>query len=141
MKYDKTIAYFIQAFLLYSDVEASLVPVGGGGDEEEGHQEPLQKAEPPPALRSPPSRGARRADALQTAAEARPLAPHLQPDPTGPQWHRGGRERELVRLTWTEGGGCARPPCSKVQEHRIPLPATELGGTALVTTKTVKKGE
>lgn len=29
------------------------------------------------------------------------------------------------------------PSCSTVREHRIPLPATELGGTALVTTKTV----
>lgn len=29
------------------------------------------------------------------------------------------------------------PPCASVREHRVPLPATELGGTALVTTKTV----
>lgn len=29
------------------------------------------------------------------------------------------------------------PPCTAVREDRIPLPATELGGTALVTTKTM----
>ncbi|XP_057717081.1 tumor necrosis factor receptor superfamily member 13C-like isoform X2 [Corythoichthys intestinalis] len=29
------------------------------------------------------------------------------------------------------------PVCNAMREHRLPLPATELGGTALVTTKTV----
>lgn len=129
-------------FPLHSNVEAALVTVGGGGDEEEGQQEPLQKAEPPSALCSLlPSRGMSRADALPGAAEAGPPCPHLQPDPqTGLQWQEGGMKRELARATWMEGGG-GLSPCSKVQEHRIPLPATELGGTALVTTKTVKEGE
>lgn len=121
-------------FLLHSNVEAALVTVGGGGDEEEGQQEPLQKAEPP-------SEGMSRADALPGAAEAGPPCPHLQPDPqAGLQWQEGSMKRELARATWMEGGG-GLPPCSKVQEHRIPLPATELGGTALVTTKTVKEGD
>lgn len=35
------------------------------------------------------------------------------------------------------GGSEGLPTCSAVREHTIPLPATELGGTALVTTKTV----
>lgn len=117
-------------FPLHSNVEAVLITVGGGGDEEEGQQEPLQKA-----------KGMSRADALPGAAEAGPPCPHLQPDPqTGLQWQEGSMKRELARATWMEGGG-GLPPCSKMQEHRIPLPATELGGTALVTTKTVKEGD
>lgn len=35
------------------------------------------------------------------------------------------------------GGSEGSPTCSTVRAHTIPLPATELGGTALVTTKTV----
>ncbi|XP_075888372.1 uncharacterized protein LOC142892250 isoform X2 [Nelusetta ayraudi] len=124
----------VWCFLYRKHSSRSRASVGGGGDEEEGQQEPLQKAEPP-------SEGMSRADALPGAAEAGPPCPHLQPDPqAGLQWQEGGMKRELARATWMEGRG-GLPRCSKVQEHRIPLPATELGGTALVTTKTVKEGD
>lgn len=43
-------------------------------------------------------------------------------EPQPEQWRPGGQQREPA-------------------EHRIPLPATELGDTALVTTKTVKEGD
>uniref|UniRef100_A0A4W6DLW8 Uncharacterized protein n=1 Tax=Lates calcarifer TaxID=8187 RepID=A0A4W6DLW8_LATCA len=46
------------------------------------------------------------------------------------------QQRPLHPHAGTDGGG-GLPACSTVREHRIPLPATELGGTALVTTKTV----
>lgn len=91
-----------------------MVEVGGGsGDEEEGQQKLLQKAELPAAL----------------------------PDPiTSLQWRECGQQREPARRTCLGSDG-GLPPCGKAPEHRIPLPATELGGTALVTTKTVKEGE
>uniref|UniRef100_A0A3P9JM12 Uncharacterized protein n=1 Tax=Oryzias latipes TaxID=8090 RepID=A0A3P9JM12_ORYLA len=49
---------------------------------------------------------------------------------TGSKWKEDlmvgrGPERQAV------------PVCSTMLDHRVPLPATELGGTALVTTKTV----
>nr|XP_020443486.1 tumor necrosis factor receptor superfamily member 13C-like [Monopterus albus]XP_020443487.1 tumor necrosis factor receptor superfamily member 13C-like [Monopterus albus]XP_020443488.1 tumor necrosis factor receptor superfamily member 13C-like [Monopterus albus] len=71
---------------------------------------------------------------------------HLVPSPcphlylgtqTGLTWEEGlplcGAP---LKPSGTEVGG-ALSACSTVTEHRIPLPATELGGTALVTTKTV----
>nr|XP_061829470.1 tumor necrosis factor receptor superfamily member 13C-like [Nerophis lumbriciformis] len=42
-----------------------------------------------------------------------------------PGWDQPGREEGGVLVCWPAG------------EHRVPLPATELGDTALVTTKTV----
>lgn len=100
---------------MHSNVEVALAEVGGGhGDEEEGQEELLQKAELPAAL---------------------PTCLHLRPDPvTSLQWQEGGQQREPEKHTCRESGG-------GLPEHRIPLPATELGDTALVTTKTVKEGE
>lgn len=111
---------FLVVFL-HLDVGVALVEVGGGnGDEEESREELLQKAELPAAL---------------------PPCLHLQPDPlTCRQWQEGGQQREPAMHTCRENGG-RLPLCGKVPEHRIPLPATELGDTALVTTKTVKEGE
>uniref|UniRef100_A0A1A8LK44 Uncharacterized protein n=1 Tax=Nothobranchius pienaari TaxID=704102 RepID=A0A1A8LK44_9TELE len=56
---------------------------------------------------------------------------------TAPQWEDGvtvcgGPERHSGK---EEGGGLH--VCSNMADHRVPLPATELGGTALVTTKTL----
>lgn len=88
---------------------------GARCDEEEGQQELLQKALPP--------------------------CPHLQPDSiTSLQWRPGGQQRAPAERACQKNGG-ALTPGREVREHRIPLPATELGDTALVTTKTVKEGE
>lgn len=98
----------------FQNVEGALVEVGGGsGDEEEGQQELLHKAELPSALSDPL---------------------------TSLQWRELGQQRAPAKHTCRESNG-GLPPCGQAREHRIPLPATELGGTALVTTKTVKEGE
>ncbi|XP_024861812.1 uncharacterized protein LOC112450532 [Kryptolebias marmoratus] len=93
----------------------------------------LPKTEPP--IKCPPPHSDRNL-ACQRAAEA--------PSPCHQLYPRGQTESK-----WEDGftvcSGPARRSskegelavCSAVADHRVPLPATELGGTVLVTTKTL----
>ncbi|KAK2894124.1 tumor necrosis factor receptor superfamily member 13C-like [Channa argus] len=108
--------------------------LGSTSVEPEPVHEPLQKTEPPAPFLPAPSQRNGQAEMCQFAAEAPSTCPHL-----GAQI---GSKREgdytacRGPTTQTEAGG-GLPACHTISEHRIPLPATELGGTALVTTKTV----
>ncbi|KAE8282926.1 hypothetical protein D5F01_LYC18319 [Larimichthys crocea] len=107
-------------------------------EDAEAQQEPLQKTEPPAILHSLPSESNSHAEMLQRAAGALSPCPHLHLGAqTVSQWEEGFTAyRDITKHAGTEGGR-GLPPCSTMREHRIPLPATELGGTALVTTKTM----
>ncbi|CAJ1075833.1 uncharacterized protein LOC119501921 isoform X2 [Xyrichtys novacula] len=87
----------------------------------ESQQDPPQKAEPPVVV-------------VNNHAEVRvPSAcSHLYSEAQiGSGWEGNPTEQSGT----DEGRGL--PLCSTPKEHRLPLPATELGGTVLVTTKTV----
>ncbi|GAA6215579.1 uncharacterized protein LOC120783744 [Lates japonicus] len=101
-------------------------------------QEPLQKTEPPATMHPLPSERNGHAEMLQRAAEAPSPCPHLHLEAqTSSKWDKGFITcKDPAKHAGADGGG-GLPACSTVREHRIPLPATELGGTALVTTKTV----
>ncbi|XP_041813769.1 uncharacterized protein LOC121621391 [Chelmon rostratus] len=106
-------------------------------EDAEPQQEPLQKTEPPAATHSLPSLTNSHADVLQRAAGAPSPCSHLHlGDQNGSQWEEGFTAYgDPMKHAGMEGG--SMPACSTMREHRIPLPATELGGTALVTTKTM----
>lgn len=103
--------------------------------EAEPAEQPPQKIDPPSTVHSLlPSEKPERAE--------RAGAPHSQ----CPHLHTGIQ----TSSTWEEGFGAWRvhikhdgkdwaggPVWSAVRQETVPLPATELGGTALVTTKTV----
>ncbi|XP_022073645.1 uncharacterized protein LOC110968127 isoform X2 [Acanthochromis polyacanthus] len=75
---------------------------------------------------------------FQRAAETSSLCHHQHLGAqTGTKWEDNFNAcRGPAGHAGPEGGGVLSA-CSTMVEHRIPLPATELGGTALVTTKTV----
>lgn len=79
------------------------------------------------------------ADMLQSEAGDPSLCPfhlHLEAQSTL-QWMEDiGPYRAATKHAGTEKSR-GTPLCTTLREHRIPLPATELGGTALVTTKTM----
>ncbi|XP_042360776.1 uncharacterized protein LOC121956567 [Plectropomus leopardus] len=107
-------------------------------EDAELRQEPRHKAEPSAKIHPPPSERNSQADMLLRAAWAPSPCPHLHlGSQTGSNWEEGSTAcRDTAKhagTEWTQG----LPVCSTIREHRIPLPATELGGTALVTTKTV----
>uniref|UniRef100_A0A3Q2TPD7 Uncharacterized LOC105918008 n=1 Tax=Fundulus heteroclitus TaxID=8078 RepID=A0A3Q2TPD7_FUNHE len=97
-------------------------------------QEVLQKAEPK-AMFYPPDRNGQ----VPQRAENGPTACHQmhQGAQMDPKWEDGFSvcSDPAKHAAKEENGGL--PACSTGADHRVPLPATELGGTALVTTKTV----
>lgn len=101
-------------------------------------QELLQKVQPAAKLHPLPSERNGQAEIFQRAAEAPSPCFHVHSgSQTGSEWENGFTAcRDLMMRGGTEVGG-GSPACSTMAEHRIPLPATELGGTALVTTKTM----
>ncbi|XP_078126393.1 uncharacterized protein LOC144530623 [Sander vitreus] len=96
-------------------------------------QRPLQKAEPPAKIHPAPPETNGQAEMLQGAAWPPLFCPHQHLGAqTGSKWEDGFTAcSDLAKHIGTEWGG------GQMREHRIPLPATELGGTVLVTTKTV----
>ncbi|XP_071377980.1 tumor necrosis factor receptor superfamily member 13C-like [Centroberyx affinis] len=100
--------------------------------------EPLAKPEPPVTIPSAPLERNVQAEMLQRAAQAPFACSHLDVGAqTSPRWEEGFTAcRGPAKHSGMEGGG-GLVAYSTAREHRIPLPATELGGTALVTTKTV----
>ncbi|CAG5897488.1 unnamed protein product [Menidia menidia] len=101
-------------------------------------QQPLQKTEASAKEHPPPSETNGRAEVFHRAAEAPSPCHRLHLGaPKDSRWDDGFTgSRGPSRHSCTGGGGAA-PACSPTADHRVPLPATELGGTALVTTKTV----
>ncbi|XP_077413443.1 uncharacterized protein LOC144043559 [Vanacampus margaritifer] len=106
-------------------------------EEMESGPEPLQKLEPPTEGH------------LFTSASSAPSACthlyHLGPYNTS-KWEEGFANcRGPPKCQKATGRGETEraedvgvlPVCNAMREHRLPLPATELGGTALVTTKTM----
>uniref|UniRef100_A0AAQ4RWV5 Uncharacterized protein n=1 Tax=Gasterosteus aculeatus aculeatus TaxID=481459 RepID=A0AAQ4RWV5_GASAC len=133
------IAQYIQFSLRCSNIQEHAHVAAVSVAEEAGlQQHPLQKTEQP--AKSQPSSPERngQAEIMQRAAWAPSPCAHL---------HLGGQTGHK----WAEGfTACSDPAkhdgmdeipgmraCSTTREHRIPLPAIELGGTVLVTTKTV----
>ncbi|XP_059203604.1 uncharacterized protein LOC131983053 [Centropristis striata] len=107
-------------------------------EDAEPQREPLQKTEPSAQIHPTSPERNSQAQMLQQAASAPSPCPHRHLGAqTGSLWEQGFTAcRDPAKHAGTEGGrGLAT--CSTMREHRIPLPATELGGTALVTTKTV----
>ncbi|TDH02608.1 hypothetical protein EPR50_G00154590 [Perca flavescens] len=96
-------------------------------------QRPLQKAEPAAKIHPPPPQTNGQANMLQGGAWAPSPCPHQHLGAqTGSKWEEGFTAcSDLAKHVGTEWCG------GQMREHRVPLPATELGGTALVTTKTV----
>ncbi|XP_070778978.1 tumor necrosis factor receptor superfamily member 13C-like [Enoplosus armatus] len=107
-------------------------------EDAELQQESLQKTEPPSKVYPRPSERNSHAEMLQREAGAPSPCPHLcLGAQTDLKWKEGFTAcRDHAKHSETEGGG-GLSACSTMREHRVPLPATELGGTALVTTKTV----
>uniref|UniRef100_A0A3B4HCU1 Uncharacterized LOC102200102 n=1 Tax=Pundamilia nyererei TaxID=303518 RepID=A0A3B4HCU1_9CICH len=93
---------------------------------------------PPAKLHPLPSERNGQAEIFQRAAEApSPCSHGHSGSQTGSEWENGFTAcRDLMMRGGAEVGGDSSA-CSTMAEHRIPLPATELGGTALVTTKTM----
>uniref|UniRef100_A0A671V6K5 Uncharacterized protein n=1 Tax=Sparus aurata TaxID=8175 RepID=A0A671V6K5_SPAAU len=104
----------------------------------EQQQEPPQKTEPAAIIHSQPSQRNGHAHMSQRGAAAPSPCyhPHLGAQ-TSSQWEGCLTSNGDPTKHAGTNGGRGLPTCSTVREHRIPLPATELGGTALVTTKTM----
>uniref|UniRef100_UPI0037E906D9 uncharacterized protein n=1 Tax=Semicossyphus pulcher TaxID=241346 RepID=UPI0037E906D9 len=104
----------------------------------EPQQEPLQKPEPPVIIHSLPTEISNHAEMMQRAAGAHSPCVHMYPGAQmATRWEEGFTAcRDPTRHAGTEVGG-GLLTCCTAREHRVPLPATELGGTVLVTTKTV----
>lgn len=107
-------------------------------EEAEPGLEPLQKTEPLEVINPLPSERNGPAQVFQREAEASLSCLHLHlGTQTDSKWADGFIAcRDIARHAGKEGGE-APSAYSMMREHKIPLPATELGGTALVTTKTV----
>lgn len=72
---------------------------------------------------------------LQGAADgSSPCHPLYQ---MNPKWEEGFSMCRDPARDGSKEESLVLPTCTTVDGHRVPLPATELGGTALVTTKTV----
>ncbi|XP_071330426.1 uncharacterized protein [Trachinotus anak] len=93
--------------------------------------QPLHKTEPLATIHPLPSERNSQAQMFQRAAEALSSCPHLHlGDQTGSKWEDGFIScRGPAKHAGKDGGG-GLPACSTMREHKIPLPATELGGTA-----------
>ncbi|KAM9345652.1 uncharacterized protein ABDE67_012250 [Symphorus nematophorus] len=128
----------ILALVLWFIIYRRQASLGSTSEDAEQQQEPLQKTEPPAIIHSLPSETNSPAVMLQRAAGAPSPCSHLHLGAqTGTQWEEGFTAyRDPTKHAGTEGAR-GLPTCSRLSEHRIPLPATELGGTALVTTKTM----
>ncbi|KAL3054204.1 hypothetical protein OYC64_006515 [Pagothenia borchgrevinki] len=98
-----------------------------GTSEEAAPQQPLQKTEPLAEIHPPPP------EMFQRAAWTPSPCPHQHPGA------RTGCRSEQEGFTFCSGPSEHAWPegPNMLREHRVPLPATELGGTALVTTKTM----
>uniref|UniRef100_A0A3Q3LMJ0 Uncharacterized protein n=1 Tax=Mastacembelus armatus TaxID=205130 RepID=A0A3Q3LMJ0_9TELE len=107
-------------------------------DAEPAH-EPLEKTELLVTTVQPPvSERNGQAEMFHVATEAPSPCSHLYLGAqTSPKWEDGFSACRGPPEHNGKGVGRGLPACSTMSEHRIPLPATELGGTALVTTKTV----
>ncbi|XP_030264306.1 uncharacterized protein LOC115575990 [Sparus aurata] len=107
-------------------------------EDAEQQQEPPQKTEPAAIIHSQPSQRNGHAHMSQRGAAAPSPCyhPHLGAQ-TSSQWEGCLTSNGDPTKHAGTNGGRGLPTCSTVREHRIPLPATELGGTALVTTKTM----
>ncbi|XP_041864571.1 uncharacterized protein LOC121654466 isoform X2 [Melanotaenia boesemani] len=106
--------------------------------EEAPELKPVQKTDAAVHFYPPPSERNGQAETFQRAADLPSACHQLHLGAQmGSEWedHFAGC-RGPARYGSKEGGG-GLPACSTVADHRIPLPATELGGTVLVTTKTV----
>ncbi|KAM7386450.1 hypothetical protein PAMA_009189 [Pampus argenteus] len=127
----------ILALALWFVIYRQQTRLSSTSDAEPG-QEPLQKTEPPTKIYQLPSERNSQAETLQRAEANSSPCPHLHlEDQTCSKWEEGFTAcRGPAKHAGAEEGG-GLPTCSNLREHRIPLPATELGGTALVTTKTV----
>ncbi|KAG7504611.1 hypothetical protein JOB18_012667 [Solea senegalensis] len=106
-----------------------------------GTTEPVQKTETLATIHHLPSERDGQAETFQRGVEApsSPCAAQQHPGAhTGTCWYE---ERPVAGMVpaaeHAEKDGERGLPAWSSSEHRIPLPATELGGTALVTTKTV----
>ncbi|CAF90436.1 unnamed protein product [Tetraodon nigroviridis] len=95
-------------------------------------QQPLQKAEVLPVIHSLPSARSSHADDPSLC----PFHLHLEAQSSLQCMEDTSPYRAATKHAGTEKSR-GPPPCTAMREHRVPLPATELGGTALVTTKTV----
>ncbi|KAK5856645.1 hypothetical protein PBY51_008228 [Eleginops maclovinus] len=83
----------------------------------------LQKTDPTAEIHPPPSEMFQRAAWVPSPCHHQHLGAQIASE------EGFTARRDPTEHAWTEG--------PTLWEHRIPLPATELGGTALVTTKTV----
>ncbi|XP_029364591.1 uncharacterized protein LOC115047650 [Echeneis naucrates] len=107
-------------------------------DDAESGPQPLQKAEPLATINPLTSDSNGHAQMCQGTAEAPSSSTHLHSvDQTGSKWEDGVIAYKSPANDAGKEGGIGQTTCSIMREHKIPLPATELGGTALVTTKTV----
>ncbi|XP_061566978.1 uncharacterized protein LOC133421412 [Cololabis saira] len=100
--------------------------------------EHLQKPQPPPIFNPPLSERNGQPAMFQRANEA--SFPCHQSHPGVQTGSTMGNGFSVCRGPIGHGskdGGEALHACSTTADHKVPLPATELGGTALVTTKTV----
>lgn len=116
----------------------SLASIAATTDDPEPGLDPLAKTEPPVKILPPPLDRNGPYISVQKETEALPFFSNLgvgaqiglqqEEGPTicGRPLNQGFPERDRCVVM-----------CNTLREHRIPLPATELGGTALVTTKTV----
>ncbi|XP_035510137.1 uncharacterized protein LOC118322537 [Morone saxatilis] len=103
-------------------------------EDAELQRDPLQKT--PAIIHSLPSQRNSHTEMMQRAAGAPSPCSRAK---TGLQREEGLiAYRDPAKHAGTERWGeLPTSTCSAISEHRIPLPATELGGTALVTTKTM----
>lgn len=102
-------------------------------------EEPLQKTDVESVIHLSSSGRNSHAGMLQSRADDPPLCPfhlHLEAQSTLEWMEDTSPYRAATKHPGTETSR-GPPSCTIVREHRIPLPATELGGTALVTTKTM----
>ncbi|XP_051244759.1 uncharacterized protein LOC127356776 [Dicentrarchus labrax] len=107
-------------------------------EDAELQREPLKKT--PAIIHSLPSQRNSHTEMMQRAAGAPSPCSRLHLGAqTGLQREEGLiAYRDPAKHAGTERWGeLPTSTCSTISEHRIPLPATELGGTALVTTKTM----
>ncbi|KAL6103319.1 uncharacterized protein ACO6RY_02743 [Pungitius sinensis] len=101
-------------------------------------QHPPQKTDQP--AKSQPSTPERngQAEIMQTAAWAPPPCAHLHLESqTGNRWEEGFTACSDPAKHVGRDVVLGLRACSTTREHTIPLPAIELGGTVLVTTKTM----
>ncbi|CAB1415230.1 unnamed protein product [Pleuronectes platessa] len=97
-------------------------------------QEPPQKTDPPASGPQLPAETTGLTEMFQRAGEASAPCAHLYP---GAQAHSMWEEGYTACRGSAKHDGKEEDRGLMTRGHRIPLPATELGGTVLVTAKTV----